>query len=61
MCPFCYIGKEELKLFYRISNIKMLLKSNGKFSVDAGFVAPEDNLVAHLAENIERSISRNAR
>jgi hypothetical protein len=42
---FCYIGKEELKL-HRISNIKMLLKSNGKFSVDAGFVAsPEDNLV----------------
>jgi hypothetical protein len=32
----------------------MLLKSNGKFSVDAGFVASEDNLVAHLVENIER-------
>jgi hypothetical protein len=33
-----------------------------KFSVDAGFVASEDNLVAHLAENIERDRlgSRNA-
>jgi protein disulfide-isomerase len=53
MCPYCYIGKEELKGFSTVphaANVEIEWKS---FQLDASFVASDDdNMVEHLAENI---------
>jgi protein disulfide-isomerase len=52
MCPYCYIGKEELKAlaqFPHAANVEIEWKS---FQLDASFVASDDNMVEHLAENI---------
>jgi predicted DsbA family dithiol-disulfide isomerase len=56
MCPYCYIGKDELKMLLHFFGHEDAIEIEWKsFQLDASFVAsPDDNIFDPLAEKYRK-------